>query len=340
MSEPLRASALDASPVEALDDLAASAAGVASDLTYFALAATAARPASEAPACCRGPLPEVLAGRYKIERVLGVGGMGAVYLARDLLREQFADPEPYVALKTLSDDFAENPDAHALLYSEYALTARLNHRHVVRLYNFDVDIPSQHAFITMELLKGLTLDQLLCSHPDGLPWAQLQPIACALLEALAYAHRHGVLHGDLKPSNLILAEDGLRLFDFGLGQAVEGMLPGLPRISRERFAAWTPRYAALELLAGEPLSARADVYAVACVLYELASGRHPFKRQTAQQAQGNQLDKRLRRPKHLPAHCWPALRTALAFEQSQRCIDCAELLAHFQLPRRGIFRLW
>ncbi|MCU1718985.1 serine/threonine-protein kinase [Pseudomonas sp. 5P_3.1_Bac2] len=335
MSEPLRTYELDASPAGLLDTVDA-----ASDLTYFALAATAAPPAVAPAASCRGPLPEVLAGRYKIERVLGVGGMAAVYLARDLLREQFADPEPYVALKTLSDDFAESPDAHALLYSEYALTARLNHRHVVRLYNFDVDIPSQHAFITMELLKGLTLDQLLCSHPDGLPWAQLQPIAAALLEAVAYAHRHGVLHGDLKPSNVILAEDGLRLFDFGLGQAVAGTLPELPRISRERFAAWTPRYAALELLAGEPLSARADVYALACVLYELASGRHPFNRQTAAQAQAERLDTHLAKPKHLPRHCWPALRTALAFAPQHRNIDCTELLAHFRLAKRGFFRLW
>src|SRR3990167_4691831 len=85
----------------------------ASDLTYFALAATAAKPVAQAPREVLSELPEVLGGRYKIERLLGVGGMGAVYRARDLLREQFGDPEPYVALKTLSDDFAEYPDANA-----------------------------------------------------------------------------------------------------------------------------------------------------------------------------------------------------------------------------------
>jgi serine/threonine-protein kinase Stk1 len=315
-------------------------ASPASDLTYFALAATAAKPAQAAPRTGLSELPEVLGGRYKIERLLGVGGMGAVYRARDLLREQFGDPEPYVALKTLSDDFAEYPDANALLYSEFALTARLNHPHVVRLFGFEVDVPSQRAFLILELLKGLTLDQLLSERPTGLAWSELQDIAVALLDALSYSHSLGVLHGDLKPSNVMLAEDGLRLFDYGLGQPVEGLLPGLPRLSRNRFTAWTPRYAALELLDGAPLSAAADVYALACVLYELAAGRHPFNRLSAKQAKAMELDHKLQRPEQLPAHCWPALRTALAFEESQRRITCAALLEVFRQPTARRWRHW
>jgi serine/threonine-protein kinase Stk1 len=266
--------------------------------------------------------------------------MGAVYRARDLLREQFGDPEPYVAVKTLSDDFAEYPDANTLLYSEFALTARLNHPHVVRLFGFEVDVPSQRAFLTLELLKGLTLDQLLSDRPEGLPWSELQEIAIALLDALSYSHSLGVLHGDLKPSNVMLAEDGLRLFDYGLGQPVEGLLPGLPRLCRNRFTAWTPRYAALELLDGAPLTATADVYAVACVLYELASGRHPFSRQSAKQAKAMELDKQLQRPEQLPPHCWPALRTALAFDEAQRSISCAQLLEVFRQPTPSGWRRW
>ena len=316
------------------------ASSPASDLTYFALAATAAKPAAHAPREVLSELPEVLGGRYKIERLLGVGGMGAVYRARDLLREQFGDPEPYVALKTLSDDFAEYPDANSLLYSEFALTARLNHPHVVRLFGFEVDVPSQRAFLTLELLKGLTLDQLLSERPEGLAWSELQEIAIALLDALSYSHSLGVLHGDLKPSNVMLAEDGLRLFDYGLGQPVEGLLPGLPRLCRNRFSAWTPRYAALELLDGAPLSAAADIYALACVLYELASGRHPFRRLSAKQAKAMELDKQLQRPEQLPAHCWPALRAALAFDEAQRSADCTELLRAFRRPPAGRWQRW
>jgi serine/threonine-protein kinase Stk1 len=326
-----------------LDDAASLASAPASDLTYFALAATAAKPAQktqQAPRLTLSELPEVLGGRYKIERLLGVGGMGAVYRARDLLREQFGDPEPYVALKTLSDDFAEYPDANSLLYSEFALTARLNHPHVVRLFGFEVDVPSQRAFLTLELLKGLTLDQLLSERPDGLQWSELQEIATALLDALSYSHSLGVLHGDLKPSNVMLAEDGLRLFDYGLGQPVEGLLPGLPRLCRNRFSAWTPRYAALELLDGAPLTAAADMYAVACVLYELASGRHPFNRLSAKQAKAMELDQKLQRPEQLPAHCWPALQTALTFDEAQRSITCAQLLEVFRQPLPSRWQRW
>jgi serine/threonine-protein kinase Stk1 len=149
-----------------------------------------------------------------------------------------------------------------------------------------------------------------------------------------------VLHGDLKPSNVMLAEDGLRLFDYGLGQPVEGLLPGLPRLCRNRFSAWTPRYAALELLDGAPLSAAADIYALACVLYELASGRHPFRRLSAKQAKAMELDKQLQRPEQLPAHCWPALRGALAFDEAQRSTGCAELLTAFRRPPPGRWQRW
>jgi len=282
-------------------------------------------------------LPQVLCKRYRIERLLGVGGMGAVYRAKDLLRAHFGDPEPWVALKALNESFLEYPDANALLYSEYALTNRLHHAHIVRLHDFAIDRPSQRAFITMELLKGPTLDQLIEAHPAGLPWQQLQDIALPLLQALVCSHSHGVLHGDLKPSNVILTEDGVRLFDFGLGQAMDGLLPGLPRLSRKRIAAWTPRYAALELINGEPLTASADVYAMACILYELSGGLHPFSRLTAQQAKDMQQDQSLQRPANLPVHCWPALRNALSFDRQHRTMDAAGLLKVFSTAQPNRF---
>ena len=312
----------------------------ASDLTYFAFASTATAPDTPvSPTVNAGELPHVLGGRYLIERLLGVGGMGAVYRARDLLREQFGDPEPYVALKTLSDDFAEYPDAHALLYTEFALTARLSHRHVVRLFGFDVDAASQRAFITLELLKGPTLDQLLSERPDGFAWDQLREIALPLIEALAYSHSRGVIHGDIKPSNVILAEDGLRLFDYGLGQPLEGVLKRLPRLSRNRFKAWTTRYAAPELLDGAEPSEASDVYALGCLLYEMASGGHPFRRLSAKQAKAMALDKQLQRPPNL-VHGWPTLRAALAFDADERTANVAQLLELFRRPAPSRLQRW
>lgn len=298
----------------------------ASNLTYFAFAkGNKAEPLLAPTKASIGALPDVLAGRYHLERLLGAGGMGAVYRARDLLHEQFGDPDPYIALKILSEEFAESPDASALLYSEFALTRRLRHDNVVRAHTFEVDTDCQRAFITMEYMRGLTLDKLLCERPLGLPWKELRDIVLPLLDTLAYAHRRGVLHGDLKPSNVMLSEDGLRLFDFGLGQAEEGILPGLPHLSRERFNAWTPGYAAPELLEGQPLSASADVYGVACVIYELAGGKHPFRRLPSTQARDEHLERELRAPANLPQHGWQALRTALSFNPAARTITAQQL---------------
>lgn len=321
----------------------------AEDRTYFAFAEsarTAPPPTAIEEANRRTDKdrsrPQVLAGRYRLERLLGAGGMGVVYRARDLLREQFGDPAPYVAVKLLSEEFAECPDASALLHSEYALTVSLRHPHVVRLHSFEVDAQEQCAFIVQELLQGLPLDRLLCEHPQGLPWNDFREMANALLDALAYSHAQGVLHGDLKPSNVMLAEDGLRLFDYGLGQAREGLREGLPKLSRERICAWTPSYAAPELLEGATLSPACDLYSVACVLYEALCGRHPYQRLSGSAAKAQGLDRQLGAPPHLPQRAWRALKKALALHEAERRISVAQLRDAFRtLPStrpRGWFR--
>ena len=301
------------------------------NLTYFAFAKPQnGKPHPDVAALAPtkasiGALPELLAGRYRIERLLGAGGMGAVYRARDLLSEQFGEPDPYIALKILSEEFSATPDASALLYSEFALTRCLRHDNVLRLHSFEVDTDCQRAFITMELMRGMTLDKLLCERPLGLPWHELRKIVLPLLDALAHTHARGVVHGDMKPSNVMVSEEGVRLFDFGLGQAQEGVLHGLPQLSRERFNAWTPGYAAPELLEGQPLAASADLYGVACVIYELAGGKHPFRRLPSTQARDEHLERELQAPANLPKHCWPALRSALAFEAVDRTITATQL---------------
>ena len=277
-------------------------------------------------------IPEVLGGRYRIERLLGAGGMGTVYRARDLLQEQFGDPDPYVALKILGEAFAESPDASALLFSEYALTRQLRHPNVLRMYSFNVDSAHQRVFVVMELLSGPTLDLLLCERPLGLPWAELREIALPLLDALAHAHGRGVLHGDIKPSNVLLSDDGVRLFDFGLGQAEAGTLTGLAHVSRNRFNAWTPGYAAPEILEGKPLTRAADVYALGCLLYELASGKHPYNRMLSTEARDQQSRLKLMPPPKLPRHLWPVLRTALEFDPAKRSISVEQLREAISAP--------
>ncbi|WP_422631382.1 serine/threonine-protein kinase [Pseudomonas proteolytica] len=286
----------------------------------------AKQPQSSAPPGARASMPKLLAGRYHLERVLGVGGMGIVYRARDLLHEQFGEPRPRVALKVLGENLAQSQDAHLLLYSEFSLTRYLRHEHVVRVFAFDVDTVAGVAFFTMELMSGMTLDQLLLDCPRGLPWQQLRPIATGLLDALGHVHRQGVLLGDVKPSNVMLVDDGLRLFDFGLAQATAAPLTELAALNPRRFSAWTPAYAAPELLDGAPLSASTELYATACLLYDLALG--------GRSAQGGRREP----PRQLPRRCWPALRVALSSNPQHRTLTTDELQAAMQCEHSVVGR--
>lgn len=254
--------------------------------------------------------------------------MGVVYRARDLLHEAFGEPSAWVALKLLGEVFSESPDGHVLLYSEFAMTRRLRHDHVVRVFSFEVDTARHTAFFTMELLQGLTLGQMLLECPQGLPWRELQPLALQLLDALAYAHRQGVLHGDVKPANIMVDEQGVRLFDFGLGHGQVQTDAGLPSLNRSRLKAWTPAYAAPELMTDGRPSARADLYGAACVLYELAQGQRPGEREP---------NRPLARPRQLPRHCWPALRSALAVDPEHRNVTVTQLHQAFGSRRRCWF---
>jgi len=298
------------------------------DLTSFALAGglgigpdsvSAARTSAH-------ELPERLCARYQLEGVLGAGGMGVIYRARDMLCAQFGEPDPYVAIKLMGDDLSEAPDADVLLYSEFALTRHLRHPNVVKVDTFDVDPASRRAFFTQELMRGKTLEALLCEQPTGLAPFELQDIAVPLLDALAHCHERGVVHGDLKPGNLMLTDDGPRLFDFGLGQATKGALSKLPRLSKERFKAWTPRYAAPELLEeGGMISLQTDVFAMGCVLFEVAGGKHPFGTMLSTQARAERRWDQLRAPENLPVRFWPALRLALNLDANRRTITAQEL---------------
>lgn len=301
-------------------------------LTYFAFTRLGNPRQADRPARSAQPLPDVLSGRYRIERLLGVGGMGAVYRGCDLLRKQLGDPHPYVALKTLSESFLDYADAHALLHSEFALTSRLHHSHVIRLFGFEIDPVSERPFIIMELLTGCTLDDLLLRYPQGLPWLKARDISLALLLALRYIHSQGVIHGDIKPSNLMLGNQGIRLFDFGLGHAKENSLAGLPQLSRERFAAWTPRYAAPEVFNGSPLSTATDLYSAACVIYELCHGQPPYPQVDTKQVEA--ISAQPTRPSDMPQRVWKVLKQGLALDPGKRLQTVDALLSAVEAQSR------
>lgn len=276
--------------------------------------------------------PDTIAGRYKIERILGVGGMAVVYRAYDKLAAHFKHPFPYVALKMFKEEFAGYADASYLLYSEYALLQSLNHSHIVKAFQFDIDMDSERAFMTLQFLKGSTLDQWLVENPLGGDFKKIRPMLLEIIDTLCYSHQHHTIHGDLKPSNIMLTQEGCVLFDYGLGQALNGELTSLPKISRKRFNAWTPKYAAPELLEDVDLTIKTDIFALCCILYELLTGKNPYY-----------IDKKTKysikpsKPSHLPKKVWHALACGLAVNPEQRTVTAEELKQLFQAKSYRLF---
>ena len=211
-------------------------------------------------------------GNYEVLTLLGAGGMGEVYRARDLtLRRD-------VAIKILPPEVASSPERIARLEREARLVAGLNHPNIVTLYSLGEFGGTR--FLTMELVEGTNLADRL--GPRGLPIAELLAIAIPLADALEAAHARGVVHGDLKPANVMVTpENRVKVLDFGLATVTgpETLASDSTRSrynSAERVAGTVP-YMAPEQLRGEPVDSRTDLFAFGTVLYELSSGRRPFR---------------------------------------------------------------
>lgn len=206
-----------------------------------------------------------LAGRYRLDRQLGRGGMGEVWRAFDTMLDRA------VAVKTVLESVASE-EAVVRFRREATIGARLQHPGITVVH--DVGQEEGKLFIVMELLSGEDLGDALAREPGGLPVAVAVDLAAQCAEALAAAHELGVVHRDLKPSNLFLLPAGrLKICDFGIAHSADAT------------AGWTvtgrggpgsPPYMAPEQWRGEHVDARCDLYALGCVLYALLSGEPPF----------------------------------------------------------------
>ncbi len=222
--------------------------------------------------------PKTRLGTYEILGPLGAGGMGEVYRARDtrLGRE--------VAIKVLPEAVASSPDRLDRFEREARTVAGLSHPNIVTL--FSVEDEDGTRFLTMELVEGQSLDRLVT--PGGLPLSRVLDLAIPLAEALVAAHERGVVHRDLKPGNVMVTREGwVKVLDFGLAKlsAGEGHGPAhgatigataQAPISGEGQVLGTVPYMAPEQIRGEAVDARADLFALGIILYELSTGRRPF----------------------------------------------------------------
>jgi len=229
-------------------------------------------------------------GPYEIQSALGAGGMGEVYRARDTRLDRT------VAIKILPAHLSSNAELNARFEREARAVSALNHPHICHLY--DIGTQSGTAFLVMEYLDGETLAQRLNKGP--LPLKQALEFGTQIAQALATAHRAGILHRDLKPQNVMLTAGGAKLLDFGLAKstptlvggsagAVSGMTPSTPTITiaelsspakpltRQGTVVGTYQYMAPEILQGAEADARSDVFSLGCVLYEMVTGRRAFE---------------------------------------------------------------
>jgi eukaryotic-like serine/threonine-protein kinase len=261
----------------------AGAAGIAGVLTPEGQAAATA-------ATLSGIEPGALmARRFEILSVLGAGGMGVVYKARD------RELDDLVALKMLKRELWGDRVQLERLKSEIRLARKITHPNVLRTFDFgEIDgIP----YISMEYVRGVTLRYLL-DQTQRLPYSAGLRLSKQLCAGLGAAHAVGVMHRDIKPENLILTPAGnAKLMDFGIARPIERLAPGQTQAG---FLVGTPQYLAPEQLQGREIDARADIYSTGIVLYEIFTGKLPFTAPTAMEL----MLKHLKEVPPLPRTYW------------------------------------
>ena len=285
--------------------------------------------------------------RFRLEYEIGRGGMGVVYAARDLRKEEVGDKDSIIAIKLLSEDFKDHPNALRMLQQECKKAQELAHPNIVTVYDFDRD--GDIVYMTMEFLTGRSLTQYIEEHrldPGSLD--DVLPIINDIVQGLEYAHQQGIIHSDLKPSNIHITDKGVtKILDFGIARAVmaseaqeqAAQANGATSTGGAAnggngnggFLALTPSYASLEMFQGAAPDPRDDIYALACITYQLLAGDHPYQRCPA-----NKVKQRYLEPKPIEGlkdWQWEALLNGLALERENRTPSAEEFLQAL-LPKR------
>src|SRR5918992_548715 len=201
-------------------------------------------------------------GRYRILRKLGSGGMANVYLAED------EDLGRRVAIKILNDRYANDDAFNERFRREAKSAAALSHPNIVSIY--DRGDADGRPYIAMEVIEGRSLKELILTS-GSLPIGQAIEYAKQILGAVRFAHRHGIIHRDIKPHNILLGfEDRLKVTDFGIARA------GASQMTEAGSIMGTAQYLSPEQARGAPVTAASDLYSVGIVLYEMLTGKTPF----------------------------------------------------------------
>ena len=206
---------------------------------------------------------QVLDNRYRIERIIGMGGMAVVFRAEDLLMRRI------VAVKILKDDIARDEVSVKRFINESKAVSMLSHPNIVTIY--DVSVRSDAKYIVMEYIEGITLKNYM-TKKGKLEFREIIMYTEQVLRALEHAHQKGIVHRDIKPQNIMLLKNGIiKVMDFGIAK-----LPNAETVTVKDSAVGTVYYISPEQASGKPIDARSDIYSLGVMMYEMATGKLPF----------------------------------------------------------------
>ena len=258
-----------------------------------------------------------IAGRYRVRKLLGMGGMGAVYRVHD------EELDRDVALKLIRSDIGENPEALERFKREIQLSSRVTHKNVLRVY--DLGASNGIKFLTMQFVEGEDLSTVL-KRVGRLGTPRLTHIFRQILEGLKAAHDQGVIHRDLKPQNIMLdGSDNVYVTDFGLAKSLEqsGM-------TQTGAIVGTPYYMSPEQVKGSPIDHRSDIYSLGVILYEMSTGQLPFTGSSPYEVMAQRLQRvpepAARINRDLPSYLSKVLERCMTVDTAARYQTVEEIL--------------
>lgn len=258
-----------------------------------------------------------IADRYLIEKLIGQGGMNYIYRARDTFLETSQRTEHPVVIKLLQEEFSASPQAISLLKDETARTQQLSHPNIVKVYSAGTD--NEYNYVVMEWVEGETLEQLIKRNkPSGLTFTKAKTILNQLLDALIYAHSNGIIHNDLKPSNIMFDSNGkLKVLDFGIAKqrTDEDKYAFKNKNEENTVGGYTPAYASPEQLNGNEATVKDDIFSFACITYELLSSKHPYDRVASNTIK---VDTPIKKAINCPLSFWFTVKQGLSIDPNKR----------------------
>lgn len=258
---------------------------------------------------------DVIKDRFVVVEELGSGGMGKVFKAEDKVAVEAMARQSFVAIKVLHQSFKDVPIAFHVLQREVEKTRSIAHPNIIRVY--DMDRVNDIVFMIMEYLDGRSASELL-DEPgfSGLSIDDTMAIVEPVCTGLAYAHQCGLIHSDLKPSNIFVTKGGItKIIDFGIARARSDSQKETTIFDVTELGALTPAYASPERMWGNKPDPRDDIFSLACITYELLTGTHPFRRLASKTAHA---DVELARPSQLTTRQWRGLQNALSLARKDR----------------------